>query len=204
VTFNTILADPPWPENGGGKIKRGADRHYPTLKVKDIPAVMIRAFADRGGPAPDSHLYLWTTNNYLPGALWVMAELDFRYVTNIAWVKDRFGLGQYFRGGHELCLFGVRGNGMQLRREHTDRRDIKGVLEEEGGTLKDARGKHSAKPLSFYDLVEAASPGPYLEIFARDARPGWSVWGNEAPEQNPLVVATQAVLARQRKEAGLE
>ncbi len=187
MTFCTIIADPPWLERGGGKIKRGADKHYTLLKTRDIPGAMIQAFAEAGAPADDSHLYLWTTNNFLPDALWVMGEVGFRYVTNIAWVKQRIGIGQYFRGAHELCLFGVRGAGLALRRAHTDRRDISTLLED-GGVLKAARSEHSAKPAAFHELVEAASPGPYLEIFARAARPGWTSWGNEVAVERRKVV----------------
>ena len=166
-TYRTLTADPPWQEHGGGKIKRGADRHYPLVPTKDLPALMRSA--DVWDPTDDAHLYLWVTNNFLEDGLWVMKRLGFRYVTNVVWVKDRAGLGQYFRGQHELVLFGVRGDGLAGRSE---RRDLPSVLTA-------PRGRHSSKPESFYELVEARSAGPYAELFAREPRPGWATWGNE-------------------------
>ena len=99
--YRTILADPPWNERGGGKVKRGADRHYPLLRTAEIIEVMQAQLAARD-IAPDAHLYLWVTNNYLPDGLRVMEALGFTYKTNIVWAKHRAGLGQYFRGKHEL------------------------------------------------------------------------------------------------------
>lgn len=173
--FQTVSLDPPWPEHGGGKCKRGADRHYSLVPVKQMYAVI--SMADQWPRVSASaHMYMWVTNNYLPDGIGLMRDLGFRYVTNIAWIKDRSGLGQYFRGQHELILFGVRGDGIGIR---TDRRDLTSVLDE-SGYVEAPRGKHSAKPTCFHDLIEARSPGPYLEMFARSQRPGWTAWGNEA------------------------
>ena len=164
TNFKTIVADPPWNETGGGKIKRGADRHYPLLKTHEIIEVMLRC--PLWSPEPrGSHLYLWVTNNFVPDGLEVMKALGFTYKTNIAWVKDRIGLGQYFRGQHELALFGVRG-----------RWPVKEALPT---VLKAKRRAHSQKPDEFYVNVMRSSPGPFLEMFAREKREGWSVWGNE-------------------------
>lgn len=175
IDFQTVSLDPPWPEHGGGKIKRGADRHYPLVPVKHMCGVISLA-EPWPRVARDAHMYMWVTNNYLPDGLGLMRDLGFRYVTNIAWIKDRSGLGQYFRGKHELILFGVRGDGIGIR---TDRRDLDTVLDE-GGFVEAPRGKHSAKPTCFHELIEARSPGPYLEMFARSQRDGWTSWGNEA------------------------
>lgn len=174
--WRAALVDPPWPEHGGGKIKRGADRHYPLVPVADMLAVV--SLSSAWTPAEDAHLYLWVTNNYLPAGLRLMADLGFRYVTNLCWVKSRSGLGQYFRGQHELLLFGVRGRGIDLR---SDRRDLSTVIDSplEEGAFGAPRTRHSAKPGLFHELVEARSPGPYQEIFARSERPGWRCWGNE-------------------------
>jgi N6-adenosine-specific RNA methylase IME4 len=172
--FYTLLADPPWPETGGGKIKRGAQRHYPVLPVREMEPT-IRG-SGLWNPESTAHFYLWVTNRFLPDGLALMSALGFRYVTNLAWVKDRAGLGQYFRGQHELLLFGVRGDGLLLRRAHTERRDLVSVLDAR-------RGRHSEKPQSSYELIEAASPGPYVEFFARSRRPGWVSWGNDAAVQ---------------------
>jgi N6-adenosine-specific RNA methylase IME4 len=165
TVYTTILMDPPWNERGGGRIKRGADRHYPLLKTREMPAVIYGSGVFN--PAPNAHLYMWATNTFLPDALWLMECLGFAYKTNVCWVKDKVGLGQYFRGRHELLLFGIRGKGYDAR---TDNKRITSVIEA-------PRTKHSAKPIEAYHLIEARSHGPYLEMFAREPRTGWDSWG---------------------------
>jgi N6-adenosine-specific RNA methylase IME4 len=175
MKYRTIVADPPWNECGGGKIKRGADRHYPVMKSKDILHLMqdVLVGHDPGG----CHLYLWVTNNFLEDGLFVMKGLGFRYVTMRTWAKDRIGLGYYYRGQTESCLFGVMGKlPSQVRTEST--LIGKGIV---------PRGRHSAKPKVFFEEVERVSPGPYLELFARSPRRGWTVWGNECPPAFPLL-----------------
>lgn len=169
-SFATILMDPPWNERGGGKkYKRGADRHYPLLRTQEMPAVIYGSGVFN--PAEHAHLYMWATNSFLPDALWLMKCLGFKYKTNVVWVKEgNIGLGQYFRGQHELLLFGVRGRGPLVR---TERRNLPSVLQA-------PRGRHSAKPPESHELIEARSNGPYLEMFARCQRHGWTSWGNEA------------------------
>ena len=165
--FSCILMDPPWQERGGGQIKRGADRHYPLVKTKAMPLLIMGSGIFR--PMPDCHLWMWTTNTFLPDALWLMEALGFRYLTNAVWVKDRMGLGQYLRGQHELLLLGVQGSGPAVR---TEARNLPGVIHA-------PRGKHSAKPEEAYKLIEARTFGPRLEMFARTPRTGWTCWGNE-------------------------
>ena len=127
-----------------------------------------------------SHLYLWTTAGHLPEAFKVMEAWGFEYKTYLVWVKPQMGMGNYFRVCTELVLFGVRG-GMR-----TQARDIRNHFEA-------PRGKHSSKPAIFHDLVEKASPGPYLELFSRcnastmlhgctcsKCRLGWEVFGNQS------------------------
>lgn len=185
--FRTILADPPWAEHGGGKIKRGADRHYDLIKDPiEIADVMKRSgIWQHTGVADNAHLYLWATDNHLLDALEVIRLLQFRYVRTFVWVKTkdettrelRAGIGQYARGCHELLLFAVRGSGMD-ESVMTDAKDIPSALllphpSENGKRI------HSRKPEEFYDLIECRSKGPYLEMFAREARKGWTSWGNE-------------------------
>lgn len=166
-----MLADPPWNERGGGKVKRGADRHYPVMSTPEIVRTMIQAPAWR--PADNAHLWLWVTNNYLRDGLFVMEALGFRYVTNVAWVKvdDRgqvqMGLGQYVRGSHELLLFGVRGRLRALSNA------VKSA------EILAPRTQHSRKPEQAYTLIEAVTPGPRVELFARRRRDGWDTWGND-------------------------
>jgi N6-adenosine-specific RNA methylase IME4 len=165
--YRCVAIDPPWLERGAGKIKRGADRHYNLMHTDGIIALL--RFEIEPKLANDCHLWLWVTNNYLPDGLLVMSALGFRYVTNLVWVKDRIGLGQYLRGQHELCLFGTRGA--------TSLPPIRNVP----SALFCKKGAHSAKPQEAFDMIERVSPGPRLEVFAREKRPGWDAWGDQAP-----------------------
>jgi len=170
VTYKTIVIDPPWNERGAGEIKRGADRHYGLMKTDEI----IDVIKDDSPFDPDPegcHLYLWVTNNYLKDGLRVVAELGFRYITNIAWVKDRIGIGQYFRGLHELCLFAVY--------RETDPLDT--LNNSTPTVIEIAKTEHSQKPDEFRRLVEKCSPPPRLELFARDNIQDWDSWGDELP-----------------------
>ena len=91
--FRVVAMDPAWHETGGGKIKRGADKHYETIRTKDLPGV-IRSCEHWANVSSQSHLYMWVTNSYLKDGLWLMENLGYRYVTNLVWAKRQFGLGQ--------------------------------------------------------------------------------------------------------------
>ena len=167
--FACISADPMWAELGGGG--RGAQNHYEVASTPEIIRVMLSSPVWR--PARDAHLWLWVTDNFLEDGLLVMRALGFRYVRTAVWVKTSanqerlaFGLGQYMRGQHELALFGVRG------RAPARARDV-------GSVIIAPRGRHSRKPDEFYERAERLSPAPRLEMFAREPRAGWTVWGNE-------------------------
>src|ERR1700686_2478723 len=168
--YRVIYADPPWPEYGGGKIKRGADRHYPLMPV----AAIVR-LGDTLAPYIDGvgcHLYLWVTNTHLANGLVVMDRWGFQYKTTITWFKDRFGLGQYYRGQTEHCLFGVRG---RLPYRTTERgRRAQGVT-----AIYAPRTTHSAKPVEMRRMIEKLRHGARLELFARSNTVGWDAWGNE-------------------------
>lgn len=165
--FQTIYADPPWPEKGGGKIKRGADRHYPVMKTKDIMELPVGELADN-----NCHLYLWVTNNYLKAGLDTMSAWGFRYVTMITWYKDgNVGLGQYYRGRTEHCLFGVRGS--------LPYKLLSGKRQQGETGFVASRGTHSEKPEEMRIMIERVSYGPRIELFARKKVSDWTVWGNE-------------------------
>jgi N6-adenosine-specific RNA methylase IME4 len=166
--YKTLYVDPPWNETGGGKIKRGADKHYPLMKTKEIIGMsrFISKLTD-----DDAHLYLWATNNHLQDALDVMSAWGFRYVTMITWQKDKFGLGQYYRGKTEHCLFGVKG---KVPYKVIDGKRQQGVT---GFTAP--RDKHSKKPEEMRFMIEKVSYPPYIEMFARESHEGWDAWGNE-------------------------
>lgn len=168
-SFKTIYADPPWFEVGGGRIRRGADKHYALMKTDDIVnmASEVLRVSDY-----NAHLYLWTTNNFLEDGLRAMKAWGFEYKTVITWVKDRIGLGQYFRGMTEQCLFGVRGNLPYRTRDDGKRA--------QGRTVIIApKMEHSAKPIAMRQMIELVSPPLYLELFARESTPNWSAWGQE-------------------------
>ena len=168
--YKTIYADPPWPEHGGGKIKRGADRHYQLMSVKDIIALPVSSLADLDG----AHLYLWTTNNFLPAALDCIKAWGFEYVTAITWMKDRIGLGQYFRGITEHCLFAVTPNRLSYK-------TIGGKRQQGITGFYSPKQEHSRNPDAMREMIERVSYAPRIELFAREAFPGWDAWGNEAP-----------------------
>ena len=183
--YEIIYADPPWNESGGGKIKRGADRHYPLMKTNDIMALNVPS-------AENAHLYLWVTNNFMADGLKVMESWGFNYKTMITWKKDRFGLGQYFRGQTEHCLFGVKGM--------IPYKTIDGKRQQ-GTTVFDApRTKHSKKPIEMIKLIEKVSDRngfKKLEMFARDKKYGWDNWGNELEKSVEIV---EKKLQEKRKE----
>ncbi|MCB0918297.1 MAG: S-adenosylmethionine-binding protein [Actinobacteria bacterium] len=174
--YRTVLADPPWRfTNRTGKVApehRRLDR-YDTMDLGEITALPVPDHV-----ATDAHLYLWVPNALLPEGLQVMQAWGFRYVSNLVWAKrrkdggpDGRGVGFYFRNTTELILFGVRGT---LRTLPPARRQV--------NIIETRKREHSRKPDEQYELIEACSPGPYLEMFARYPQPGWSVWGNEADE----------------------
>ena len=185
--YRTIYIDCPWPERGGGKIKRGADRHYPLMTLPQIFGLPVGLWA-----ASDAHCYSWVTNNYLEAGLQALHAWGFRFVTTVTWVKDKAGLGQYYRGRTEHCLFAVRGRLPYRVRADGKRAQGQTVIYEPDwpvdelpapADLPDAfeapRQEHSAKPEEMRRYCEVVSPGPRLEMFARRPSEGWDVWGNE-------------------------
>ena len=175
--FATILADPPWRfQNRTGKMAPEHRRlsRYGTMELDDICALPVA-----GAAADPAHLYLWVPNALLPEGLKVMAAWGFDYKSNLVWHKvrkdggsDGRGVGFYFRNVTELCLFGVRGK--NARTLAPGRRQV--------NLTATRKREHSRKPDEFYDVIEACSPGPRLELFARGPRKGWTAWGNQAEE----------------------
>lgn len=176
--FGALLADPPWRfTNRTGKVAPEHRRlaRYPTMALDEISALPVAEhMADR------SHCYLWVPNALLPDGLAVLAAWGFKYKSNIVWHKlrkdggsDGRGVGFYFRNVTELLLFGARGK--NARTLAPGRRQV--------NLLGTRKREHSRKPDEQYDLIESCSWGPYLELFSRGARPGWTVWGNQATEE---------------------
>jgi N6-adenosine-specific RNA methylase IME4 len=172
-TFSTILVDPPWRfQNRTGKMapEHRRLRRYRTMGVEEIQALPV------AGHARDkSHLYLWCPNALLDDGLSILKAWGFTYKTNLVWLKirkdggpDGRGVGFYFRNVTELLLFGVRG---KLRTLAPGRRQV--------NVIARRKREHSRKPDEQYALIEQCSPGPYLELFARERVPGWTCWGDE-------------------------
>jgi N6-adenosine-specific RNA methylase IME4 len=175
--FATILADPPWRfTNKTGKVAPEHRRlsRYGTMKLDDIMALPVTELA-----APISHLYLWCPNAMLPEGLAVLRAWGFTYKSNLVWHKirkdggsDGRGVGFYFRNVTELILFGVRGR--NARTLAPGRRQV--------NLLATRKREHSRKPDEQYAIIEACSPGPFLELFARGNRSGWATWGDQADD----------------------
>lgn len=175
--FATILADPPWQfTNKTGKVAPEHKRlsRYATMSSDEIGALPVSEVVT----AP-AHLYLWCPNAMLPDGLAVMRAWGFSYKSNIVWHKirkdggsDGRGVGFYFRNVTELILFGVKGK--NARTLTPGRRQV--------NYLSTRKREHSRKPDEQYQIIEACSRGPYLELFARGVRSGWVSWGNQAEE----------------------
>jgi N6-adenosine-specific RNA methylase IME4 len=169
--YQCIVADPPWrldtgPDEMGGTIERGHDHlAYEQMSIEAIRELEVEALA-----APNAHLYLWTTNRYVEDAYSIARAWGFKPSALLTWCKAvrGIGLGDTFRQTSEFVLFARRGS-------LTARRIVDRTW------FEWPRGKHSVKPVAFYDLVESVTPPPYLDLFARRARPNWTVWGAEAP-----------------------
>lgn len=169
--YRCIVADPPWKtESGGGRIKRGADRHYKLCPTAEILSIMVSAPVWR--PASTGcHLWLWSTSAAMKEAQWLLDALGFTYVLTAVWVKEGpFGLGKYMRHGEEYLLLGRMGKTMVPAE---DSRPY--------AVVSAPRRGHSVKPDEAYDGIAMASPGPRLEMFARRQRLGWDCWGEQLP-----------------------
>jgi DNA (cytosine-5)-methyltransferase 1 len=194
--FGAILADPPWQfQNNTGKVapEHWRLKRYSTLSLDEIKALPVAEAA-----ADTSHLYLWVPNALLPDGLAVMEAWGFSYKSNLVWHKirkdggpDGRGVGFYFRNVTEILLFGVRGR--NARTLAPGRRQV--------NYLATRKREHSRKPDEQYGLIEACSPGPFLELFARGIRSGWECWGAEATGDYEPRWATYKVAAP-KAEAG--
>ena len=181
--YGAILTDPPWPfrRRDGLSIPQRAKGglHYDPMAIEDISAIDVRSLA-----AEHCALFCWITWPRLKEALTVIEAWGFRYKTcAFCWVKakvnplfpedykDQMGLGYWTRSNSEVCLLATRGNPKRQKR------DVRQVILE-------PRREHSRKPDTTYERIERLVDGPYLEMFARQRRPGWDAWGNETEKFN--------------------
>ena len=196
-TFGTIMADPPWQfTNKTGKVAPEHRRlaRYPTMPLADIMAMPVADLA-----ASPAHLYLWVPNALLPDGIRVMQAWGFDYKSNIVWQKirkdggpDGRGVGFYFRNVTEILLFGTRGKAARTLAPGRSQVNFIEAAEPDGDLIKTRKREHSRKPDEQYQIIESCSRGPFLELFARGQRPGWTVWGNQADEGYRPTWATYA------------
>lgn len=185
-TYKVVVADPPWPfDDKLPGPKRGAESHYRVLKVPDIARFLATDVREKISER-SAILFLWCVPAMAREALQVCEGWGFAPKSEIVWVKVgkgvthpavvggaglAFGMGRYVRMTHERCIIAARGKALHLIQDHA----VRSVFFAEVG-------RHSEKPEVFFDLVEKLVPGgPYLELFARRRRPGWTCLGNELP-----------------------
>ncbi len=209
--FGCILADPPWrfktfSPKGTGRSPDGLlsaeqqrnlsrqnspERHYATMALDDIKALPVSSVA-----AKDCLLMMWAVDPMLPEALEVGKAWGFTYKTvGFVWAKERretstrakdmqhdhhkqfpMGTGYWTRANPELCLLFTRGAPKRLSAAVRK-------------LMISPRREHSRKPDEQYAAIEQLVAGPYLEMFARQTRPGWSSWGNQTEKFNVAVGA---------------
>jgi N6-adenosine-specific RNA methylase IME4 len=166
--YGVIYADPPWrfaPYSEDTGMDRAADNHYPTMDTAAIMALAPPA-------ATDAVLFLWATVPMLPEALNVMGAWGFTYKSQFAWIKDKAGTGFWNKNKHELLLIGTRGS-----------IPAPAPGDQYESAITAPRGKHSAKPFAFREMIETLFPTlPRIELFARETFADWDVWGNEVKE----------------------
>jgi N6-adenosine-specific RNA methylase IME4 len=193
-SYSCILADPPWRTKAGRpfagykvvdgiQIFNSTDNKsrklaYNTLTVEEIASLKVKELA-----ADNAHLYMWVTNQYLMKAEQVIKAWGFNYSTTLIWVKKPMGggLGGTFRITTEFLLFATRG---KLKAK----KNVIGTWFEQKRQYVNGYPCHSKKPDFFQELIESVSPGPYLELFARQQREGWDVFGDEV-ENSILLTA---------------
>ncbi len=163
--FGAILCDPPWSfRTYGGKNvapARGA-QPYSVMSLADIKALPVGEIA-----AKDCLLFMWTVSHLQAAAFDVAAAWGFKPVSiAFVWDKNRMGMGYWTRQETEVCHLFKRGKPKRLS---------KGVR----SLIRAPRREHSRKPDEQYGRIERLVAGPYLEMFSRSPRAGWSAWGNE-------------------------
>jgi N6-adenosine-specific RNA methylase IME4 len=163
--FGTIYADPPWRYNNQGT-RASTDNHYAgDMSLEEICAMPIPELCE-----DKCHLHLWTTNAFLFDCQKIFDAWGFEFKSSFVWVKPSFGIGNYWRNSHEIMLTAIKGGQTAISRS-------------EKSWLECKRGAHSAKPEAVRHSIERLSPGPYLELFGRSPRTGWTVFGNQIVEE---------------------
>jgi N6-adenosine-specific RNA methylase IME4 len=160
--FSTIYADPPWPYTNQAT-RAATSNHYPSMTLEEICNEPVAKLCEE-----NAHLHLWTTNAFLWDAFEVMDAWEFEYKSCFVWVKPQIGIGNYWRVSHEFLLFGIRGK-------------LPFYDKGQRSWIEIERTEHSRKPAIVRSLIEKVSPGPYLEMYSRQApeNPAWTVYGDQ-------------------------
>lgn len=163
VRYPVIYADPPWRYEYASTESRAIENQYPTMSIDDICALNVPA-------ADDAILFMWTTAPKLEEGLRVLNDWGFIYRSCAIWDKQKMGMGYYFRIQHEILLIGTKGN-IPAPEPSVRPRSVFSI----------SYDGHSAKPHEVAEMIEAMYPElPKLEMFCRQPRDGWSVWGNQS------------------------
>tara|TARA_Y100000310_G_C20564934_1_gene754993 strand:+ start:82 stop:1155 length:1074 start_codon:yes stop_codon:yes gene_type:complete len=160
--FEVIVADPPWPYNTEKKYNPEGYRGttpYPEMSLEQIKNIQIPS-------ADNCILWLWTTHKFMRHAFNILDSWGFREVSILTWAKNKMGTGRWLRSKSEHCIMAVKGKPQVLLTNQT--------------TILHADTKeHSRKPNEFYKMVETLCVGRKLDVFARQTRQGWEVYGND-------------------------
>jgi len=167
--FGAILCDPPWRfETWSDKGRdRSPDKHYQTMGTVQIAAMPVDQLARE-----DCILFLWTTWPKIEDAFIVIEQWGFTYKTcAFCWTKlangeVQMGTGYWTRANTEPCLLATRGRPQRINRDISQ-------------AIVEPRREHSRKPDCVYERIERLVEGPYLELWSRTARAGWTQWGEE-------------------------
>ena len=164
--YRAVVADPPWRfDDRGSRVAPDNAKCGRGYKTMDLEEIMDIKFS----PADDSMLFLWVPSALLvEGVVRVLESWGFVLKQTVVWVKPVIGLGHYFRNAHEFVLVGTKGKAAKLVKDHSI-----------PSWFMAPRGKHSEKPELLQDMVERLIDGPYLELFARRKRKGWTCIGDE-------------------------
>jgi N6-adenosine-specific RNA methylase IME4 len=170
--YRSVVIDPPWPQGKTGhrsaRPNQGVALDYPTMTIPQIAALPVRKLLDR-----DALVFLWATDRHLETAYQVLRGWGLRRHATLVWYKNTGVCPFSVQFRAEFCLMGVQGT-MRLARVGLPT------------VIVGKSGRHSAKPEESYRWFEAIGYPPRLELFARRARPGWDVWGDEAPNSIAL------------------
>lgn len=185
-----IYADPAWKydmfsEKGEAK---SPNAKYDTMSLEELLAMRDDVIF---ATAPHAVCVMWVTFPKLHEGMALMKGWGFQYKTGGPWIKragtgnPNMGTGYIMRGAAELFLIGTLGQPTIKERSKSQRNVLltgewpKRIEDIDSVMLDTQIREHSRKPEEMVEIIEALFDGPYLELFARNRRPGWTSWGNQ-------------------------